>query len=107
MLELKLKIDGKQRTFKQKDVSARTMRNMMSFYVKAEKAERGQIEFTELDMIDEMILLVANIFTDPEVNFDSILDGLSADELFTTLQGVIESVMELGKLSQTNHPAKA
>lgn len=102
MIELNLKIDGKKKTFKQKDVTARTMRNMLAFYGKAEK---GNSEISEVEMVDEMILLVADIFQDPTVNFDNILDGLNADELFPTLQSVIESVMELGKLKETTHPA--
>lgn len=100
MLELKLKIEGKVKTFKQKEVSARAMRNMMAFYTKMEKAEKGKIELSELEMLDEMIVLVADMFLDPQVNFDSVLDGLSADELFPTLQNVLEQVSELGKQKQ-------
>lgn len=100
MLELKLKIEGKQKIFKQKEVSARAMRNMMAFYTKMEKAEKGKIELSELEMLDEMIVLVADMFLDPAVNFDAILDGLSADELFPTLQNVLEQVSELGKQKQ-------
>lgn len=105
MLELKIKIEGKPRTFKQKDVSARAMRNMMSFYTKMEKVEKGKLELSELEMLDEMIVLVAEMFPQPEVNFDSILDGLTADELFTTLQGVLENVAELGKQKQAAQQA--
>jgi len=97
MLELKLSIEGKQRTFKQKAVSARAMRNMLAFYSKMEKAEKGTIELSELELLDEMIVLVADLFTDPAVNFDAILDGLTAEELFPTLQSVLENVSEMGK----------
>lgn len=101
MLELKLRIDGKLRTFKQKDVSARAMRNMMAFYSKMEKVEKGKLELSELEMLDEMIVLVAGLFLDEAVNFDSILDGIKADELFPTLQGVLEGVADMGKQKQT------
>lgn len=101
MLELKLKIEGKQRTFKQKDVSARAMRNMMAFYSKMEQVEKGKLELSELEMLDEMIVLVAGLFLDEAVNFDSILDGITADELFPTLQGVLECVADMGKQKQT------
>lgn len=97
MLELKLKIDGKLKTFKQKEVSARGMRNMIAFYTKMEKAEKGKIELSELEMMDEMIVLVSDLFQDPAVNFDAILDGLTSDELFPTLQSVLENVSEMGK----------
>lgn len=102
MIELKLKIEGKVKTFKQKEVSARAMRNMLQFYTKMEKAEKGELEMTEVEMLDEMIVLVAELFPNPDVNFDNILDGLSAEELFPTLQGVLEQVADMGK--QTAQP---
>lgn len=102
MIELKLKIEGKVKTFKQKEVSARAMRNMLQFYTKMEKVEKGESEMTEVEMLDEMIVLVAELFPNPEVNFDNILDGLSAEELFPTLQGVLEQVADMGK--QTAKP---
>ncbi len=101
MLELKLKIEGKQRTFKQKDVSARAMRNMMAFYSKMEKVEKKTLEMSELELLDEMIVLVAGLFQDDQVNFDNILDGLTVEELFPTLQGVLENVTDMGKLKAT------
>ncbi|MBO1121624.1 hypothetical protein FQS88_07045 [Enterococcus casseliflavus] len=102
MIELKLKIEGKVKTFKQKEVSARAMRNMLQFYTKMEKVEKGESEMTEVEMLDEMIVLVAELFPNPDVNFDNILDGLSAEELFPTLQGVLEQVADMGK--QTAKP---
>lgn len=102
MIELKLKIEGKTKTFKQKEVSARAMRQMLQFYTKMEKVEKGDAEITEVEMLDEMIVLVADLFANPEVNFDAILDGLSAEELFPTLQGVLEQVADMGK--QTAQP---
>ncbi|MGM0259366.1 phage tail assembly chaperone G [Enterococcus sp. AZ102] len=101
MLELKLKIEGKAKTFKQKEVSARAMRQMMSFYTKIEKAEKAETALNELEMLDEMIVLVADMFLDPAVNFDTILDGLTADELFPVLQSVLEQVSDLGKQKTT------
>ena len=51
MLEIKLKIEGKTRTFKQKEVSARSMRNMLKFYDKMEKSESGENKLTELESL--------------------------------------------------------
>ncbi|MHC5226898.1 phage tail assembly chaperone G [Enterococcus sp. LJL99] len=106
MLELKLKIDGKTKTFKQKEVSARSMRNMLAFYSKTEKSEEEK-SLSELEMLDEMIVLVADLFPDPAVNFDSILDGLSAEELFSSLSNVLEQVADMGKQMTTPTIAKA
>lgn len=104
MLEIKLKIEGKTRTFKQKEVSARSMRNMLKFYDKMEKSESGENKLTELESLDEMIILVSELFYNPEVTFDAILDGLSVDELFPTLQSVLEEVGKMGEGKQI-HPA--
>lgn len=104
MIELKLKIEGKVKTFKQKEVSARAMRNMLQFYTKMEKVNKGEASMTEVEMLDEMIVLVADLFVNPDVNFDSILDGLTADELFPSLQGVLDQVAMMGKQT-AEHPA--
>lgn len=104
MIELKLKIEGKTKTFKQKEVSARAMRNMLQFYTKMEKVNKGEASMTEVEMLDEMIVLVADLFVNPDVNFDTILDGLTADELFPSLQGVLNQVSEMGKQT-AEHPA--
>lgn len=104
MIELKLKIEGKAKTFKQKEVSARAMRNMLQFYTKMEKVNKGEASMTEVEMLDEMIVLVADLFVNPDVNFDTILDGLTADELFPALQGVLNQVSEMGKQT-AEHPA--
>ena len=95
MLELTLKIEGKKKTFKQKTVTARVMRQYFKFYEKMEQQEQTQ-SMSELETLDEMIVLVADTFLDPSVNFDNILDGLDADEIMTTLQTVFEQVAKLG-----------
>lgn len=91
MIELELKVEGKKKTFKQQDVSARAMRECIKFYEKAEKEE-----LSDLDAIDAMIAIVADIFQDPAVTFDSILDGLSGNELVPVLQNVFEQMNGLG-----------
>ena len=91
MIELQLKIEGKKKIFKQQDISARAMRECIKFY---EKADREGL--SDLDAIDSMIAIVADIFQDPAVSFDSILDGLTANELGPTLQGIFEQINDLG-----------
>ena len=91
MIELELKINGKKKTFKQQEISARAMRECIKFYEKVEKND-----LSELEAIDSMIMIVANIFQDPKVTFDTILDGLSANELAPTLQRVFEQINTMG-----------
>lgn len=92
MITLKLEIDGKQKEFKQKSIKVRAMREMMQFQSKMEKVQAGEIEMTPLEQIDQMIVLVAEIFDNPEVNFDTIIDGIDADKLEEVLGNVFNSL---------------
>lgn len=92
MITLKLEIDGKQKEFKQKSIKVRAMREMMKFQAKMEKVQGGEIEMTPLEQIDQMIALVADIFDNPEVNFDTIIEGIDADKLEEVLGEVFNSL---------------
>lgn len=92
MITLKLEIDGKQKEFKQKSLKVRAMREMMKFQAKMEKVQAGEIEMTPLEQIDQMIALVADIFDNPEVNFDTIIEGIEADKLEEVLGDVFNSL---------------
>ncbi|WP_207940170.1 hypothetical protein DOK78_002363 [Enterococcus sp. DIV2402] len=95
-IKLQLKIDGKNRIFTQKTISARKMREMFKFYEKMEKLESEQGKISQLDVLDDMLILTENFFDAPEVNFDNLLDGIDAVDLMPTLQGVFEQVSEIG-----------
>lgn len=92
MITLKLEIDGKQKEFKQKSIKVRAMREMMKFQAKMEKVQAGEIEMNPLEQIDQMIVLVADIFDNPEVNFDTIIDGIDADKLEEVLGEVFNNL---------------
>lgn len=92
MITLKLEIDGKQKEFKQKSIKVRAMREMMKFQAKMEKVQAGEIEMTPLEQIDQMIALVADIFDNPEVNFDTIIEGIDADKLEEVLGDVFNNL---------------
>ena len=92
MITLKLEIDGKQKEFKQKSIKVRAMREMMKFQAKMEKVQAGELEMTPLEQIDQMIALVADIFDNPEVNFDTIIEGIDADKLEEVLGEVFNSL---------------
>lgn len=107
MIKLQLKIDGKKKTFRQEEISTRTMRYFLAFHEKMEKVEKGEKEMTELEQFDSMIDVVCKIFDDEEVNFDNILDGIPAQQFEDTIWGVINEVNNLGedeKKSKTPKP---
>lgn len=92
MITLKLEIDGKTKEFKQKSVKVRSMREMMKFQARMEKVQSGEEEMSPLEQIDTMIMLVADVFDNPEVNFENIIDGVEADKLEEVLGGVFEAI---------------
>lgn len=92
MLTLKLEIDGKTKEFKQKSVKVRSMREMMKFQARMEKVQSGEEQMSPLEQIDAMVMLVADVFDNPEVNFDTIIDGVEADKLEEVLGGVFEAI---------------
>lgn len=92
MIKLKLEIDGKTKEFTQKSVKVRAMREMMKFQARMEKVQSGEEELSALDQIDTMIMLVADVFDNPEVNFDTIINGVEADKLEEVLGGVFDAI---------------
>lgn len=92
MITLKLEIDGKTKEFKQKSVKVRSMREMMKFQARMEKVQSGEEDMSPLEQIDTMIMLVADVFDNPEVNFDTIISGVEADKLEEVLGGVFEAI---------------
>ena len=68
------------------------MREMLKFQARMEKVQSGEEQMTELEQIDTMIMLVADIFDNPEVNFETIIDGVDADKLEEVLSGVFEAI---------------
>lgn len=92
MITLKLEIDGKTKEFKQKSVKVRSMREMMKFQARMEKVQSGEEEMSPLEQIDAMVMLVADVFDNPEVNFETIIDGVEADKLEEVLGGVFEAI---------------
>lgn len=92
MLTLELEINGKKKEFKQKGIKVRALRDMMKFQQKMDKVAKGELELSPLEQIDEMILLTANLFDDPKVNFDTIIDGIEADQLETVLGDLFNTV---------------
>lgn len=92
MITLKLEIDGKTKEFKQKSVKVRSMREMLKFQARMSKVDSGEEQMSPLEQIDAMVMLVADVFDNPEVNFETIIDGVEADKLEEVLGGVFEAI---------------
>lgn len=92
MITLKLEIDGKTKEFKQKSVKVRSMREMMKFQARMEKVASGEEQMSPLEQIDAIVMLVADVFDNPEVNFETIIDGVEADKLEEVLGGVFDAI---------------
>lgn len=88
MLKIKLMHkDGKEKTHIQSFVSAMALRKVIEFGVEAEKGN-----LSELEQLDKMVSVVASLFDDEEVTFDSIYEGLSTETFMESLQAVLEEV---------------
>lgn len=87
---------GKVQEYKAGKIMARTTRDAMKMYSKLEEVDKnGNPVVSEAESFDMMIDLVANsIFKkNDKVTEDTILDGLTSDEVATVLQEVIMSAM--------------
>ncbi|MDN6002628.1 MAG: hypothetical protein L0M06_09110 [Enterococcus sp.] len=90
MIELQLKIDGKKKIFKANKVNPKTMRNLIVFYEKFEKEE-----FSELEALDAMIMIAVDVFKNPNLDFDAVLDGFdSFEEMMQALEKVMAQIQE-------------
>lgn len=69
MIKLELQVKGKKQTFVTEKVSVRTMREVLAYYTKMEKAEKGDLQISELEMIDELIELILTIFSNTKLTY--------------------------------------
>ena len=89
MISIELRDEkGKVKRHSQPFVSARKLRMVMEFGTSMEKST-----LSELEQLDKMVELVASLFDGDQVTFDTIYDGLAANELADTLTNVLEEVM--------------
>ncbi|MCD5204514.1 hypothetical protein IV286_05835 [Enterococcus faecium] len=89
MIKLALKQQaGETKTFTQEFVSGRKLRNMLVFFKKVEKEN-----VDELEMLDELVNTVANLFDNDLVTFDTIWDGIDASKMAETLRDVLNQAM--------------
>lgn len=92
MLELKLDMNGKKKVFKQNGVKVRTMREILKFQDTMDKVTKGEKELSALDQIDMMVQLIADMFDDPKVDFDAVIDGIEVNELQPTIENLFKEL---------------
>ncbi|MRB43183.1 hypothetical protein GH863_30700 [Bacillus thuringiensis] len=92
MIKLELDIKGKKNTFVAEKVSVRTMREMLGYYAKLEKAEKGELEISEIELLDDMINLVLSIFSGTKLTYDKLVDNVAFEDLLPLVQSVFEQV---------------
>jgi hypothetical protein len=89
MIKIELRNEqGEKETFIKDFVSGRNLRSVMDFATRAEKDL-----LSELEQLDELIYVVVNIFKNDKITFDTILDGVSSEELAPFLEDVIEQTL--------------
>lgn len=92
MIKLELDVKGKKRTFTAEKVTVRTMREVLAYYSKLEKVEKGEQQMSELELLDDMITLVLSIFSGTKLTYDILVDNVPFDELLPLVQSVFEQV---------------
>ncbi|MRB49361.1 hypothetical protein GH851_30905 [Bacillus thuringiensis] len=68
------------------------MREMLGYYAKLEKAEKGELEISEIELLDDMINLVLSIFSGTKLTYDKLVDNVAFEDLLPLVQSVFEQV---------------
>ena len=92
-MQIKLRIDGQEKTFTNDFVKARVFRNAMKMNEKM-REEGAQVS---TETFDEMIGFVVNVF-DNQFTVDDVWDGLEAGVLQGEIMRVFNSVLNIGGL---------
>lgn len=92
MIKLELKVKGKKQTFTAEKVTVRTMREILAYYSKMEKVEKGELEMSEIEVLDDMLNLVLSIFSNTKLTYDMLVDNVAFEDLLPLVQGVFEQV---------------
>lgn len=91
MIKIELiNVKGEKETHTQSFINTRKFRSVLEF---AAKVEDESNPLSELEQLDEMIMLVANLFDTDAVTFDTILDGVEGSKIAEVLQEIIGDVV--------------
>lgn len=103
MTTLKIKLrnpeTGKSKTYTQDFVSGAAMYQAFKSAAEFERLQKEALSDTELmdlqlKAIDMYLELISKTFTNEEVNPETILSGLSSEELVPTLMELFDSIMK-------------
>lgn len=91
-----LMVDGKQKKITQKGVKVKVMRNIMKYYRDMEALNEAVLQgehVDQLEILDGMIVLLTEIFDNPEVTFEAIENSIEVDEISDLLENILGVVM--------------
>ena len=89
-------IDGKKKKITQTGIKTGAMRKVLKFYKRMEEIaelEKNGERVDELEVIDSVIILITEIFTNPLVDFDNVADSIDADEIMDVLENILDTAM--------------
>jgi hypothetical protein len=91
-ISIELNIEGKKKKITQNGITVGAMRKIMKYYKKMEEVE-SMDSMSQLDLIDDMIVLITEIFNDPRVDFETVENSILLDELAPVFQQIVGTAM--------------
>lgn len=91
-ISITINIDGKDKKITQNGITVGAMRKIMKYYKKMEDLKEGDF-VTQLEMIDDMIVLITEIFQDPRVDFEAVENSILLDDLAPLFQDIVSKAM--------------
>lgn len=98
MLKITIEIDGKEKEFVQNKRLYKAIRKIAEMRDKVQSVEQGNIEMTNVEAVDEMYMIVVEIFNN-QFTFDELISGSDYAE-------VVEIVETFETMGKTKTPAK-
>lgn len=91
-ISIELIIDGKKKKITQNGITIGAMRKIMKYYKRMEELQEND-DIEKLEMIDEMIILITEIFNDPRVDFETIENSILLEDLAPVFADIVQTAM--------------
>ncbi|MDO0948229.1 phage tail assembly chaperone G [Mammaliicoccus sciuri] len=106
MLKINIEINGKEQEFVQNKRLYKAIRKIAEMRDKVQEAEKGKIEMSNVEAVDEMYMIVVEIFNN-QFTFDELISGSDYEEVVK----IVETFETMGKKKtpakrQTKQPSK-
>lgn len=106
MLKINIEINGKEQEFVQNKRLYKAIRKIAEMRDKVQEAEKGKIELSNVEAVDEMYMIVVEIFNN-QFTFDELISGSDYEEVVK----IVETFETMGKTKtpakrQTKQPSK-